>query len=35
MQYLNTDLVSHQIKMTVDLNTLPDCTQIGHPVGLG
>ncbi len=35
MPYLNPDLVIHQKKMTVGLYTLPDCTQIGLPVGLG
>jgi len=34
MAYI-TDLVIHQIKMTVDLYILRDCTKIGHPVGLG
>ncbi len=30
-----SDLVIHQIKMTVDRYILRDFTKIGHPVGLG
>ncbi len=32
---LITDLVIHQIKMTVALYILRDCKIIGHSVGLG
>ncbi|HBF42542.1 MAG TPA: hypothetical protein DDW42_02715 [Desulfobacteraceae bacterium] len=34
-QPFSSDLVIHQIKMTVDLYILRDYTKIGHLVGLG